>query len=202
MTKHTGWTFELCAASAANCAGRGDWSKTDNAAYQAALRLGWIDTNFPSRKPRQSKWTPESCLEIAKKYSFQKQWQQNHPASFYAAYRGGWLESCTAHMGDSPRAPSDNNCIYIWRSQIPSVYKIGVTSQRLGTERIDRCTKNSSMRCLEIVLLESVDNALSVERQLLDLGAPFTGATGDGRTEFRVLSEFDLQTARELALAA
>ena len=196
------WDFESCVKSASAFSGKGDWSKAEPSAYQAAWRAGWLDAIFPTRKGRATKWTLDSCMEKAKEYSFQKQWQQEHPPSFYAAYRGGWLEHCTSHMRESPRSPSDNDCIYIWRSQVPSVYKVGVTSKRLGTERISICASRSSMSCEEVILLEPVRDARQVEKHILSIGVPFTGALGDGRTEFRVFSESDISEAKLYAQAA
>ena len=196
------WDFDSCVKSAAPFSGKGEWSKANPSAYQAARKEGWLDAIFPTRKGRLSKWTLNACMEKAKEYSFQKQWQEGHPASFYAAYREGFLEQCTEHMGLSPRSPSDYDCIYMWESTLPGVYKIGITSQRLGKDRILKCSYRSNMECKRIVFMQPADNALAIEKDLLGLGEIFDGADGDGRTEFRVLSNEEAAFAEQYALAA
>jgi hypothetical protein len=94
---------------------------------------------------------------------------------------------------------SDNDAIYIWRAVGQSfnghpVYKIGITSSRLGDQRIEQVAKATGFDA-EIVVMVQVENARHVEEELHTLGHDPQYVGHDGATEFRALSDDDLSLA-------
>jgi len=93
------------------------------------------------------------------------------------------------------RSTSDNDILYIWNVPHTSIYKIGVTSERLGLKRLlevhNRVTVDT---LLSLVAYTPTFNASKLERYLLRTytSTPSWDYTGDGMTEFRVLSSVDL----------
>ena len=96
---------------------------------------------------------------------------------------------------------SDNNAIYIWRSvgeyfNGKPVYKVGVTSERLGVKRINQVAKRSGRKA-EIVTLEETNcQATIVETLLKNIGDNPNWTGFDGATEFRAFSLSELQEAK------
>ena len=96
---------------------------------------------------------------------------------------------------------SDSNAIYVWRVNNTSIYKIGITSMRLGDSRIKEvardATKTSGVTITPTIMLRAeATNALELEKYLhtlytaLPTGMP---ENMDGRTEFRVLEDSEVQ---------
>ncbi len=72
------------------------------------------------------------------------------------------------------------------------VYKIGITSARLGKQRIIEGAWSSGSKAKLIVMAKVPGKAVEVERELLAMG----GNTGFcGSTEFRALSDTELNKA-------
>lgn len=99
------------------------------------------------------------------------------------------------------------NVVYVWvaRGEVAQtiinthapdklLVKVGVTTQRLGAKRVNSVARqyrfHPELRCLEFRT-----NAQLIERALLRIGAKASGLAGDGHTEFRFMSEHELQTA-------
>ena len=102
-----------------------------------------------------------------------------------------------AHM--EPGA-TDNNVVYVWRNAGTDLYKIGLTNDHMGEDRVGICSKNVDPR---IVFMLRVADARAVESQLLELGTdPELDSSIDGYTEFRVLSNDELREAVSIAYQA
>jgi len=85
-----------------------------------------------------------------------------------------------------------NDIIYLWKNQ-DGAYKIGVTSKRAGRSRIWKVAREGHMQA-EIIYYEEVEDAIVVEKQLLKCGTKVHFKYKfDGSTEFRYLSEEDLE---------
>jgi len=100
---------------------------------------------------------------------------------------------------------SDNNVIYIWEAideffNGEQVYKIGVTSARLGEARIHQCAKKSG-KDANVLILENVNGkATDIEAEILKLGEDPKYIECDGYTEFRALNNDDLDKALDLII--
>ena len=85
-----------------------------------------------------------------------------------------------------------NDVIYLWKNQ-DGAYKIGITSKRAGKSRIWKVAREGHMKA-EIIYYEEVEDAILVENQLLKCGIKVHFKYKfDGSTEFRYLSEDDLE---------
>ena len=102
---------------------------------------------------------------------------------------------------DSKRGKSDNDIIYVWKNQ-HNEYKIGITSKKSGTKRIETVAQAGKMEATMIYYVE-VNDALSVEKALLSYGEPITRKVKfDGHTEFRILSKAKLKEIGEILASA
>lgn len=115
--------------------------------------------------------------------------------------RKGWLDAMCSHMED--RATSDSNAVYIWRAvgawfNGKQVFKIGITSQRLGLERIMRTAKRDKLE-VDLRLLVPCEDAASVEKAMLAYGDDPKLRVTDGFTEFRALSEDEYDAVMRIA---
>ena len=177
-------------------ASRSEFASSSRAAYQVAWRRGLLDQLYPA-----SKWSnDEDLFAEGRKYASRGEFGRKNPSAYDTARRRNlldlidWLEE---------NAPSDNDAIYIWRAvgqhyNGNPVYKIGVTSARLGTERIAFVANKSGFEfdliCCEPVACKATD----LEAKLLIIGED-PGYTGfNGATEFRALSDSALYAAVSL----
>lgn len=92
--------------------------------------------------------------------------------------------------------------IYIWQIISPKtgtspLYKVGVTSERLGTTRIRDCAKSAGF-CYNIIAIQKVDDARSVEKRILSLGEHVNVGSFGGYTEVVSLSANQLSAALEI----
>lgn len=166
-------------------------------AYKAALKRGLLDQLYVSKRRRLS---DAELLAEGGKYKSQADFRRAKPAMVLAAGRRKLLD-----IIDFPEnyPPSDNDAIYIWRAVCQHyngnpIYKIGVTSVRFGTQRIERVARKAGFE-YELICCEAVQGkATTLEAKLHLLGEDpqFTGF--DGCTEFRALSSSALEAALAL----
>jgi hypothetical protein len=109
--------------------------------------------------------------------------------------RGSGCPECCERYGD-------NDTIYIWRvtgalHDGKPVYKIGITSARLGEERIKHVAKKHKVGYEIIIFAKTRVPAMRIEERIKRIGEN-PGYTGDGATEFRAWSEMELQRALDI----
>ena len=98
--------------------------------------------------------------------------------------------------------PSDNDSIYLWRAAeltyngLP-VYKIGVTSARLGAQRIQHVAREARLTPT-VIFNRWVPDALALEKQLLAFGQDPLYCDFDGTSEFRALTAADVAAMQSL----
>ena len=150
---------------------------------------------------RKSKWsTDEAVLQEGRKYSSRSEFSKGNRGAYQVANRRGLIDLISFPENN---ASSDNNVIYIWAAlgqtyNREQVYKIGVTSARLGTQRVDQCASAYGVE-FEILLCTEVNcKATDLEKQLLVLGdnPGFTGFSG--ATEMRSMNKSQLDAATKL----
>jgi hypothetical protein len=104
-------------------------------------------------------------------------------------------------MESGPKATA-NDVVYIWRDAGSDLHKVGVTSARIGEDRINICRRHNGMDP-RIVFMLKVDDARAVESKLLELGTdPDLDSSIDGYTEFRRLTNAELGKAVSIAYEA
>lgn len=193
------WTKEKCLSYAVKHKTPKEWREHHEKSYSTAVKRGWYRECVKHMEYTPNKyWTRERCLRIATKYTTRADWERGHRQSYIAAVKNKPLfDECVSHM--ESRAPTDNDCLYIWKAvnqyfHGKNVYKIGVTSQRLGTWRIKHVARSHGFN-FEIVVMRNIKtDAAKVEKQLLKLGDD-PKFIGDGGTEFRAMSDKELSTA-------
>lgn len=92
---------------------------------------------------------------------------------------------------------NDNDIIYLWKAknisfQNKPVYKIGITSKRLGSERIRSVSLSSGFQ-FDILLFRNTKRAKYLETQMLKFGLIPDLNKFDGCTEFRALNDHELK---------
>ncbi|WP_411992106.1 hypothetical protein [Agarivorans sp. DSG3-1] len=176
-----------------------DWQRNDNNTYAAALRRGFKSECTKHMEPA-FKWTKELCLQDALLYEYRTEWK-NAPGNAYGvAYKNGWQDDCVKHMKSGQG--TDNDSLYIWQAlgfydeyELP-VYKIGVTSHRLGVTRISSVADRNGLE-YEIVRFLKVKKGVRasvIEVDLLKFGQQFNIGDFNGSQEFRSLSEYELES--------
>lgn len=90
---------------------------------------------------------------------------------------------------------SDNDILYVWQIPLTDIYKIGITSERLGVHRLLKVYENFNIDSpLSIVKFSTVANAAYLEALLLRTykNKPKWSYSLDGHSEFRTLTEKEL----------
>lgn len=102
---------------------------------------------------------------------------------------------------------SDNDAIYFAKiidllHNNKQVYKVGVTSERRGNERVNELKKAWAWKSgIEVIFFAKTKrNASYLESQLLSIGEVADVGKFDGSTEYRALSEADLAKVIEIAV--
>jgi len=146
-------------------------------------------------------WTPELLTEEALKCSSRADFYKKSPNAYAAARRLGVLDDVTDHL-EYLDTYNTRDVVYLWFAEA-DIYKVGITSENLGDERIHYVAKDAGLTP-EIILLEIVGTvrAKQIESQLLKIGEPvFFRSSFPGSSEFRHFSSYDLNKAIELIKA-
>ena len=191
------WTETAIREEAVKWDGKTALQNGCQSAYAAATRMGILDSIYPHKYKR---WGKKEIVEAAKAYPNKKLFALENPSASNAAYRKfpGLLDE----LFSNERLPMANDTIYIWRAvgQFHNghpIYKIGVTSARLGDWRIRLCAAKAGFE-FELVCNETLApgvRATEIEKKLLRLGEPVDYSGFDGCTEFRAMSDSALYAA-------
>ena len=149
-------------------------------------------------------WSYEIITEEAAKYSSRVEFQRGNSMAYRAAVKLGIIEEISQHM---ERPLSDKDAVYIWRAineryNGNPVYKIGITSARLGKQRITEGAWSSGSKAELIVMAKMPGKAVEVEAELLTLGDNPGYSGFCGSTEFRALSDNDLDKSLAIIQSA
>ena len=145
--------------------------------------------------------TPELLAEEALKHSSRADFCRKSPNAYAAARRLGVLDDVTGHL-EYLDTYNTRDVVYLWFAEA-DIYKVGVTSENLGDQRIHDVAKDAGFMA-EIIVLENVGTvrAKQIESQLLKIGKPVSLIRSfPGASEFRHFSSDDLVKAIELILA-
>jgi hypothetical protein len=199
------WTDDEIIADAKQFKTRSEWERC-SPAYQMGLKRKLMDVACAHMEKGVKKphlWTKENILADAGRFYTRAEWRMEKNGAYSAAHKTGVMEEACAHMPISPRA-SSADVIYIWRAvgedfNGKQVYKIGLTSTRVKDWRIKKCSRSSGFEA-DIVLFAEVGPgmAYSIEDEVLKIGTHPEYSGFDGCTEFRALSEDELNKAISL----
>ena len=182
-------------------ASRAEFRHGTSSAYNAARRRGLLDQLYPSSLRDLS--DDSTVLAEGRKYGSRGEFQSSDCGAYGAALRRNLLDQMTWFA----RPLSDNDAIYIWRAvgeyfNGNPIYKIGVTSARLGEARVEGCANKAGFE-FDLVCCEPVQcKATDLEKKLLILGENPCYVGIDGYSEFRALSDSALYAAVSLICSA
>ena len=197
------WTFCRILKEARKHKTYSDFASKCSGALDAASRLGYIKgmcSHMESPQKPKGYWSEERILSLAKECSSVSEMISKSRSAYKKALSLN-LYCAFEHM---KRVKSDYDLFYIWKSTKVNgdkyLCKIGVSSKRLGEDRINYVARENGLDVSEIVIKFSIHNAKSIERAVLDIGEPCLELTGNGKTEFRWMSESDLNRAVSISL--
>ena len=198
------WTTEALIEDASRYATRADWRLNSGGAYSVAKSRGLLEACCAGMRQLRTDWTDEDLIEDASRFTTRADWRRDSPNAYPAALRRNLLDVCCAGM-QRAAGGSDNDAIYIWRAigetfNGEQIYKIGVTSARLGTHRIEEVCQRGNMQAEIIILAQVAGRASQLELQLLEIGTNPGFSSFNGSSEFRAMSDEQLKQA--LALIA
>ena len=187
--KQIRWTSDDVISSAQRFLTRGEWRKHDNRAYGAARRMGILDKVCNHMTPVHETWTDDNLRQLAAQYETRGDFATSATNPCEAARRRGhvFFDDICSHMKKASGS-SDGDVLYIWKAvgDCDDLYKVGVTSSRLGVRRIKECASDGNFQY--IILLYEVlplGAAFDVEGNILTYGSPTTLLGFSGYSEFR-----------------
>ena len=163
------------------------------------------------RKPMR--FSKEFCQRMAEKCESKADFHRKHTKVYNRAMKAGWLNEITASL--PPAWGHDNNAVYGWKVitapedvDMPAIgkhlIKFGVTSQKLKDKRVRQAAKSNRMTYDLIAVCDTSEgDARAFENVLLGMGEAANMPDWiDGKTEFVVLSDEQLNQAKQFLGAA
>ncbi len=197
VSRYTSWTIEKAEQAALKCSSKTEFKTTQYQAYAALLRAGRLDEFFNNKL---NTWNFDLVAKEAEKYKTRTDFAKNAGSAYIWALRNQVIERLIPEVSDGHNT---RDCVYIWAAdECSGIYKVGVTSQNKGDERIRRvATKSGYAESAKIVVIRNVgsDLALRVEAKLKTIGTKHKfNRVFDGCTEFRVMTPDQLASAVSL----
>ena len=191
------WTPEKIRQAAATCTTRGEFCEKHMAAVRAAKKFGIYEDVCTAFPVLRETWAPALVAERAAKHKSLAEFYQNDPRAYEAMLRYDLADIAGAHL--RRRDPSAMDTIYVWEAVGESyngkkVYKLGVTSQRCGNARMVEVACRAEMEPRLLIARFLGDWFVpELEKYLLTFGEDPKLDVPDGRTEFRALTDEELQ---------
>lgn len=197
------WKKPELIESARQFSTRGEWAKGDSKAYSACCDRGWL--NDPDITGHMvavlESWDKPKLVESARRFRTKNEWKKGDDNAYQACTRYGWLDDpdITGHMVPNDGV-SDNDAVYFYEFEYARItlYKIGLTSVRLGDERIKYVMKEAGYQPSNIFIWR-VDNAREIERRMLEVGTQQEFYSGHGSTEMRILTPEQVRRVLRIA---
>lgn len=201
LPEYLKWTKELAHEEALKYDTRVAFQNGSPKAYKAGLWHKWTNEICSHMYYQHKSWSFDLIHTEALKYDTISGFRYGSPRAYRAAKEYKIVKKVCSHTIKSKRE-TDNDTIYIWQDldntyKNKPVYKIGVTSKRCEKRRISEGTSKAGVFNYRIITLTKVKGkATDLEKQLLKLGDdPKYPSVLEGYTEFRALSEKELQQA-------
>jgi hypothetical protein len=184
------WSIESAKQEASKYPDRWTFQKGCGSAYRILWKKGLLEDVFGPLPEKQS-WNYEKVVECANLCKHRTDFKIKYPGGHQWAYEKGLLSELFGETYNTPEC--DNDVLYIWSVvEIPNLYKVGITSSRLGIRRINYSCRKGSVKADKIWLFY-VDDAKTLEKEILSLGESYTfDKPFSGSTEFRVFDEITL----------
>jgi len=198
---HAKWSDERVLEEGRKYASRADFARGNGGVYQAARRRNLLDQLYLSKNDLRNDWGDNDLLLAeGRKYDSRADFARGNASAYQIAWRRNLL-----HLIDFPEnnAPTDNDTIYLWRAvgqfhnDVP-VFKIGVTSQRLGDVRIKQVARDAGFTAALVAAVPTWLPASYAEEHLHGFGVDPQWRGFDGATEFRALNAVELDQVLHL----
>ncbi len=209
------WTYEtlLANARASGASRSAEWARLEAGAYTTALNkkliqkireeLGWPEDK---KKPRSvSVWTKEMLIALVKKEGIKsvEEFCRKHVGAASSAYYHGFMDDISDAAGFDRNARTDADVTYLWGTDAvyngKRVYKSGVTSSRLGDQRMREVAAAGGFVYEPIAVCKTKPRqAYRLEKKVLRLGDNPGYGGFNGASEFRALSDSELERAKEI----
>ncbi len=181
------------------CISRSQFKKEYSSMYAYAVKTKTLKEVIKGLPKQFVDWNDEIAMKVALKYNSREDLKRGNSKAYeYIQKRSANRDKFYMHM--EWNSQSDNNVIYIWKViGLDNVYKIGVTSSRLGSIRIEEVAKGGGLQYDIKVIAAVVGKATDIETRLLSIGTKYTFTQSfNGCTEFRTLTDQELYTALEI----
>ena len=197
------WTKARCTAAWKSCKNISEFAVLHGAAYSSVKKNGWLKELHIDLPPRliHGQFNDLSlCKSLWKQCYCVAEFIQKHHGAYEAVKRNGWVDEM---YQDLPPIPTftDNDAIYIWRTGLTyrkkPIYKVGVTSYRLGTRRLSIVAKKHNTD-FTILRLVKCSDAISIEKVIRKAVNKVTHLTGDGVTEMFFASVEEINATLDL----
>lgn len=182
----------ICAIK--SCQTRDEMRKRFSGEHSAASKrkhLSVIFNDHFGRGKTNRYWSKEKVMLVAKDYSSRSDFCYENAGAYDYAMNNGFLDEACAHMES---LKSDYDSVYMWCANGVDVYKVGVTSQRLGEWRIGNVSKKSGLNPSGLIIVKS-NRALEAEKKLMKIGISANLSDFNGSSEFRIFSDVEYQEA-------
>lgn len=182
------WTLESAKEEALKYNTRWDFQCSSAGAYRFLWKLGELDDVFGEYTTQT--WDNKSVELCAKLCSSRTEFKYNFPGAHKYAYQNGMLVDLFGETYNTPEC--DYDVIYVWKPiGIPDVYKIGVTSERLGDRRVKYVCRKSGLKCDWCKFIYT-NAAKKLEQDILSSFAPYQFENPfSGSTEFRYIPDIE-----------
>lgn len=180
----TYWTEETALEEANLYESRWDFQNGSGGAYRFLWKRGLLEKAFDPLE--LNTWCEDSVRQAAKEFYDRKSFKSKLGGAFKFAYNNDMLDELFGGTLNTPKC--DNDVLYLWRPKgYKNVYKVGITSKRLGDERIRHVANKGGLEVSEVIFIET-DDAKALEAKILS-GSEAYGfyPKFSGSTEFRII---------------
>jgi hypothetical protein len=144
-----------------------------------------------------SKYSNEGLLETARQCETIGELRENYCSEYGEILRRGLMAEVRKFLSRKRSLP---NVVYIWEAigatfNGEKVYKIGISRTSFGSARVEMVSKKSGFGCNLIAFVEIGEHAKQIENAILKMGYNPKFYGFDGCTEFRALSDDQLEKA-------
>jgi len=182
------WTEYTARLEAKKYSRRWDFQRGSGGAYRFLWKSGALDEIFDPIT--NYVWDEESVRLAALGLLDRRSFKAKFPGAYKFAYNNSLLESLFGVTLNTPKC--DNDLVYLWRPfGYKNVYKVGITSKRLGSERVNYVSNKSGLGVAEVFFIEAKD-AKALESKILGDNQPYGFFPKfSGSTEFRVIPKLE-----------
>lgn len=194
----TKWNDSAVREEALKYNSRVEFYRGSASAYNSAKALGILNELFGYQKQQ---WTKERLRELSKKYQSRIEFYRKDGSAYTTALRIGMMDDLFPVTRG--KSPSDYDCVYVWKAvgqfyEGCPVFKIGVTSSRLGEVRIGQVAAASGFEYEVVSIKNSIVKAVLLEKELLSLGKSPKYTGFNGCSEFRAMDDMAFEKAMNL----